>query len=300
MLHALLRDNPIYQRELRTSTVARWIVKVLFFALLGMAYLSLPILPLVAGAWTGAAFVVTQFVVLILAMLLAQWTPPALVGGTLAGEAERGTLPGLVLTPFPRRHILFGFIAARVRTLVFCILLLLPFTYTPFLFLGEIEESFRYAESQFGPSFALLPTPDAKDSEPAVLTAVPSPPVSLRRDPAVLFLLAVFPIWLVFFLLLEVLFSSSITVYCSVEMRSTAASVGLAYMLILLLPCVFGLFTSPLMILVSTLFSAGRNTASNTILQQILGGGLGVLFKLGASAGALLLAERRLDRWMHA
>ncbi len=292
-----LADNPIYLRERSRGGPAQMVVRILVGAYLALLYLACLIIPLVAGQYVGIAFGVLYYGVLVTSPLAASWIPPALVGATLAGESEGGTLVGIVLSPYPRRRVLAGLLAARLRVLLLFVLGLLPFFLSPLLFLGPLEKSVDQISGFLSTRTFSAPVAKVSEAEMSVLEAVPPVDEPLASRTGVRLGFVFFALWMTLFLFCEVIFAGAVSLLASLLTRSTAAGIALGYVGVIFVPCLFGMFLAPIGVLFALLSGPSGGTLSMQFSQQLIPQVLTFLFKLGIATGALLYAERQLDQW---
>ena len=122
-LERALGDNPFYRiAPYRRTSSYRWTFGISVF-LVGSYYLT-ALLLLTLGTGLALSPMVGPVSDLFLKML-SYLVPPALAATALSTERERGTLESLIVTPYPRRDMLLGLVAARlepvIRVLVFAV-----------------------------------------------------------------------------------------------------------------------------------------------------------------------------------
>lgn len=121
-----LADNPLYRPASHGRTRRERIVTWVAGAALVLFYLQiLAGAVLFGGSSTTTRVVWTGFLLGPMSLLI-YLLAPALAATAIAAERTRGTLEMLVLTPFPRRTMLIGMTAERLRQIADGVLLSLP------------------------------------------------------------------------------------------------------------------------------------------------------------------------------
>lgn len=206
-------DNPFYRMEAGRGGVGRTAQRILAYGSLAAVLLGLVLAVLAAIDGDAEAAAWSAFTLVIPAWLLVGWGTPAFAATVLDIERDSGTLPMTLLTPYPRRAILNGLLAARLRSLVHLVGCCLPI----FLALGFlVGEATATASS-------------ARSNQPVL-------------HPALLGVLIAAALWGV--LLLQFLYSAAAGAYAAVNARSTGAAVGIAYALTFGLGCAVSMVCS--------------------------------------------------------
>jgi len=171
----VLDDNPVYRRDLRTWVTGRKVVRVIWAVVLAGGLLALSVAKFGYPEFAIYTFPSLWILLWLLGWFFVSWAPPALTGGVFATEAERGTLTGLVLSPFPVRKLIWGYLVSRTRTLLAgFVLFVLLLTLSPLAFVDTLEGGAAKLMGLLNP-FPVR-TAAAPQGAGSVLSEVPAPP----------------------------------------------------------------------------------------------------------------------------
>lgn len=232
-----LAHNPFYRLERRGRL--GWVIRILCGLVLAGIYGTLVLIRIYPGSEPAIAVLAFYPLAAMAACLVANFLPPALVGDCLSHEKEELRLDAIIISRFPPDRLLAGKLAARLRDLVFGLLLLLPaFAAVPALFHHELLAGARKAgEALFSPGAMGMKRPDPPANAHVIRGYVEREATEgmTSTQLAGLEILAVLAV--IASVLGTLALSTGVSVAASALARGTTAALGIAYGAAIFSPC---------------------------------------------------------------